>query len=114
MKKLLAGLFSLFILLSACNTKENQEEQQNAGGIDSTKLVTVKYSVEGMTCIGCENTVKLAVGEIAGVTEVAASFKDKYATVTYDSSKVKDGQIEKAITDKGYTFKGVYAEPQPE
>jgi len=104
-------LFAVVVLISAaCSGGKTSENDAPEAAIDSSRLVTVKYSVEGMTCGGCENTVNFALGELPGVTEVSSSFKEKYTLVTFDSGQVTPAQIEEVVTARGYTFKGEFAE----
>ncbi|MFO7723149.1 MAG: cation transporter [Bacteroidales bacterium] len=107
--KVLLTLFALFFCI-ACAERGKPAEEANGSVLDSTNLVTVKYSVEGMTCTGCENTVNYAVGELEGVAEVTSSHQEKYTLVTYDSGLITEEEIEQAITGKGYTFLGLYEE----
>ncbi len=103
-------LVVLLVIITSCSEVGKQDKDAFKEPVDSTKLVTVKYAVEGMTCIGCENTVNFAVGEIEGVYEVTSSFNEKYAIVTYDTTKVTSELIEEAVNAKGYTFKGLFDE----
>lgn len=103
-------VFSLSMI--SCNGGRNSESDQQETAIDSSRLVTVKYHVEGMTCGGCENTVNFAVGEIPGVTEVNSSFKEMYTEVTYDSLLVNPEKLAEVITGRGYTFKGPFTSDQ--
>lgn len=93
-----------------CSGNKKADNNNGSAVIDTTRLVTQKYHIEGMTCPGCENTVNYIVGEIHGVTDVHSSYKEKYSVITYDSVLVDAGQIEKAITSKGYKFHGIYSD----
>ena len=59
-------------------------------------------SVDGMSCMHCENAVKAAVGAIAGVSGVEASFEKKEVIVEY-SGDIDFEQVCAAITEEGYT-----------
>ena len=79
--------------------------------------VTSIFEVEGMTCGGCEASVRMAVKRLDGVREVTASHTEKRAAVTYDAQKVTPQAIVEAIEKLGYTAKLVEtkaatAEPQ--
>ncbi|HRZ41378.1 MAG TPA: cation transporter [Bacteroidales bacterium] len=111
MRKLLIVALLAVILAPACRNQQTQEPENLQEAIDSTRLVTIRYSVEGMTCTGCENTINQAVTEIEGVTQAKSSHLEKYTEVTYDTALVQTDMIEKAINGKGYEFKGLY---QPE
>lgn len=63
---------------------------------------TLTLPVHGMTCGGCENAVKRAVGAMAGVSEVTASHHDARVVVTYDAAVVAPGDIEAKIGKLGY------------
>ena len=56
-----------------------------------------------MTCGGCENAVKRAVRQIAGVEEVTASHAANQVDVTFDGGKVNAGMIRERIETLGYT-----------
>jgi len=64
--------------------------------------MTLTLHVTGMTCGGCENAVKRAVGQIDGVSEVAASHQSERVDVTFDESKVDRETIEQKIRRLGY------------
>lgn len=63
---------------------------------------TLTLPVQGMTCGGCENAVKRAVGTLPGVAEVAASHRDSQVVVTYDAALVAPADIEAKIGKLGY------------
>ncbi len=64
---------------------------------------TVTLTVTGMTCGGCENAVKRALGRLDGVGDVQASHAEKNVTVVHDPSKVSPAQIRERISACGYT-----------
>ena len=63
----------------------------------------VQLTVTGMTCGGCENAVKRAVRQLAGVEEVTASHAANQVDVTFDGSKVNAGMIRERIETLGYS-----------
>lgn len=58
--------------------------------------------VEGMSCSHCENSIKKAVGALAGVEKVAVDLATKKVTVEFDPEKVTGKAIFDAIEDQGY------------
>ena len=66
-------------------------------------IITQDFAIGGMTCTGCENTIKSAISILPGVVEVSASYKEGTATVKFDTTQTKFMDISKAISDKGYT-----------
>ena len=65
-------------------------------------VVTFGCGSHGMTCGGCERTVKNAVGELPGVQEVTASHTDSVAVVIFDKTQAGFDAMKSAINDKGY------------
>jgi copper ion binding protein len=64
--------------------------------------MTVTLHVTGMTCGGCEKAVARSVGQLDGVSEVAASHEEEQVQVTFDESKVTREAIEARINRLGY------------
>ena len=59
-------------------------------------------TVTGMTCGGCENTIKRALSMIDGVYGVTARHGDNVVTLRYDSAKVTPAAIASHIQMMGY------------
>jgi copper chaperone CopZ len=62
----------------------------------------LQLTVTGMTCGGCENAVKFSLKKIAGVEDVAASFRESVVDVTFDEEKVTPDVIRTTIEALGY------------
>ncbi len=71
-----------------------------------SQLVTLRLDVKGMTCEGCENTVKNAISSLDGIHEVTASHKNEEVCVTFATGTVEMDKIAEAITGVGYDVKG--------
>ena len=65
-------------------------------------MKTVEFRVTGMTCGGCENAVKRAVGRMQGVADVTASHLEQRVTVVFDPSTVTADGITQRIEGAGY------------
>lgn len=63
---------------------------------------TVTLKVTGMTCGGCENSVKRALGRLDGVADVTASHIEQKVVVAIDPSKVTTQQIRDRIAAIGF------------
>ncbi|MDZ7715160.1 MAG: cation transporter [Balneolaceae bacterium] len=63
------------------------------------------WILRGMTCTGCEATVKNAAGSVEGVLEAEASYDTGKATIKYDRSKTGREAIIAAINKTGFTVK---------
>jgi copper chaperone CopZ len=67
-------------------------------------LLTLR--VTGMTCGGCENAVKRAVGRLPGVAEVSASHQEQRVAVSYDPAQATPETIAAKINGLGYRVGG--------
>lgn len=69
------------------------------------KAVEIKTS--GMTCTGCENTIKSKVKKVDGVKDVIADFKSQTVKASFDPGKTNPDAIKDAITSAGYKVESV-------
>lgn len=69
---------------------------------EEDELETAVFSVEGMSCSGCEVGLRMAVAKLEGVHEVEASYANSNTRVTYDPARVEPEQIQAAIEELGY------------
>ena len=76
--------------------------------VQSKNIVKAKLDIEGMTCTSCEESVNYALKKEAGVISATSSYKTGIAFVEYDKTKIKPGQLKKAIEEKvGYKVKNI-------
>jgi copper chaperone CopZ len=69
----------------------------------ATGCEMVNMSIKGMTCGGCESTVRASLEKIPGVVKVVTvSYKDGSALVCMDPKKCKAESLTSAVADKGY------------
>jgi len=64
------------------------------------KTETIKVS--GWHCGGCAARTESALKDVKGVSTVATDKHKQEVTVTYDDSKVKRADLDKAIADSGF------------
>ncbi|MDD7592848.1 MAG: heavy metal translocating P-type ATPase [Peptoniphilaceae bacterium] len=62
-----------------------------------------RFDVEGMTCAACERAVTKAVSKLEGVDEAVVSLMTNSMDVAYDDARVTPAEIEKAVSEAGYT-----------
>ena len=70
--------------------------------VEKSNVKVYKVTIEGMTCTGCENHVESEVNKLDGILSVKASYEEGNTTVKYDSTKVTEELIIKAINNTGY------------
>jgi copper chaperone CopZ len=71
------------------------------GAFAADKTDTIKVS--GWHCGGCAARTEAALKDVKGVTAVASDKSKNEVKVTYDDSKVKRADLEKAIVDSGFS-----------
>ena len=59
------------------------------------------YTVTGMTCSHCVESVKSEVGQVAGVTDVDVDLASGGLTVTGDGA-IDEARIREAVAEAGY------------
>lgn len=100
----LSLVFLIFMLygIIACNSSTKKTA---ASGADS-EIERIEVSINGMTCTGCEQTIKNCVAEIEGVKSVTATFTSGKALIDYNPGLVDTSLIKKAISKTGYKVTG--------
>ncbi len=104
-------LILLFFMFLGCNKTENKttENTDNKQNVTQTsgKVKNVVIQCSGMSCTGCENTIKSNVKKIEGVKEVIADYNTNIVKASYESDKTNVKAIENAITNAGYKVESV-------
>lgn len=98
-------LILAILFLGSCGSSsspKNADSTNNSSDISANLVSVIEFEVEGMTCEGCENTVKRKVGELEGITEVSASHTNKNALIKYNAEKVSADEIAAVIANAGY------------
>ena len=63
---------------------------------------TVTLSVPGMNCAACPITVKMALGNVPGVSRTEVNLDRREATVTFDDGRTNLEALTRAAQDAGY------------
>lgn len=63
----------------------------------------VVIKVDGMTCKHCKMAVEKALQGVPGVQEADVDLAGKKVKVTYDADKSGKTDLDRAITDAGYS-----------
>jgi copper chaperone CopZ len=74
----------------------------SSGAFAAEKTETIK--ITGWHCGGCAARTESALKDVKGVSVVSADKAKKEVTVTYDDSTAKHADLEKAITDSGFSI----------
>ena len=70
-----------------------------------TKEIYQSIRVEGMTCPHCEATVTRTLLKLEGIEEVVADRNNSQVNIM--GEKIDLSEIEQAVNEIGYQFKGV-------
>lgn len=82
-------------------------DAENTQAVASSETARATFTVEGMTCTGCEATLRLALERVAGVQRAEVSYKNGEAVVEYDPKLTAPDKLRAAIDDTGYEVKAV-------
>ncbi len=66
---------------------------------------TQTIKVSGWHCGGCSASTEQALKKLEGVKSVTSDFEKGTASVTFDDSRIKLSDLERAITESGYKVK---------
>ena len=81
-----------------------QESRSDISASDDNKK-QAKFTIQGMTCEGCEGHVNNELSKVKGVIASKTSYANGSTLVTFDTTKVTIKTIETAISKIGYTVK---------
>ena len=74
----------------------------NTSNESSNQQQWATFKVSGMTCAGCEVTIKLALERTPGVRSAEVSYERGEAVVVYDPSVTTPEKLRDAINETGY------------
>jgi copper chaperone CopZ len=105
-------LICLFLSVSCNNagTKKSSAVVKSAVQ-QNVKTLAVELSIQGMTCLGCEQTIESGITTIQGVKNVKAYFQSGKAFVEFVPEVADTMQLKKKITASGYIVVGIKSIP---
>jgi copper chaperone len=65
-------------------------------------MQTTILNINGMTCMGCVNSIKNVVEKVSGVSGADVSLKNKQVKIQYDPEKTNINQFKEAIVGAGF------------
>ena len=65
-------------------------------------MQTTILNINGMTCMGCVNSIKNVIEEISGVSSTDVSLENKQVKIQYDPEKTNINQFKEAIVGAGF------------
>jgi copper chaperone CopZ len=92
----------IMLLFCGCGSPKTNQ----AGVLQKDPSTRVEVKIGGMTCTGCEETIKASVTKLDGVGEVKADYKEGKAVIDYNPGFTDTAKIRLAITQSGYKVTG--------
>jgi len=81
--------------------RAQEKTTSNPRGVSSA-MKTAIFTIEGMHCDGCAETIKALLGVESGVQVATVLFKGRNARVLYDSATTNENRLIAAIKRGGY------------
>ncbi|MEJ7911759.1 MAG: mercuric transport protein MerTP [Chitinophagaceae bacterium] len=97
---LFAVAMMTFPLYAGAFYGEEKPAVQALTAVDNKKQVS--FTIQGMTCAGCEAHVNSELAKETGVLGYITSYASKSSTVTFDAGKTTANAVEAAINRTGY------------
>ena len=69
------------------------------------KMIHELLSIEGMTCINCQNRIEGSLKNTKGISFARVSFQESKAEITFDKSLISHEKIVLIIRELGYDAK---------
>ncbi|MEK7576514.1 MAG: heavy metal-associated domain-containing protein [Patescibacteria group bacterium] len=66
-------------------------------------IIKKDFSIEGMHCDACAIGIKMLLDSTDGIKSANINWGEKLGTIEYDESKIKIEEIQKTISDIGYS-----------
>jgi len=65
-------------------------------------METLNLNIQGMTCMGCVNSVKRVLAPIAGVANIDVVLESGKVDIEFDANQATPDQLRDAIRHAGY------------
>ncbi len=109
--KFYVWLVALFVVVMTLVSYYPQLFYQTMGNevvvANQTDIQSVKFSIDGMVCSGCEENINHSVNKLDGILEINTSHIKGTSEIKFDSAKTSISEIEEVIQSKGYVIKKI-------
>lgn len=65
-------------------------------------MQTTILNINGMTCMGCVNSIKNVVEKVSGVSSADVSLENKQVKIQYDPEKTNINRFKEVIVGAGF------------
>lgn len=94
-----------FASLSLSGCSQPVGNAKDAPAKATAAKITRQFAVEGMHCDGCAQSITTALQAVPGIKSATVSFESKKATVVTEGEQLATYEIEKTISDLGFTLR---------
>lgn len=70
--------------------------------VDKSKLKSIEFKINGMTCDACTSHIKNKINELNGIYESSVSYENGNAFVLFDKEQTTIKELERMINSTGY------------
>ena len=109
--KFYVWLVALFVIVMTLISYYPQLFYQTMGNevvvANQTDIQSVKFSIDGLVCSGCEENINHSVNKLDGILEINTSHIKGTSEIKFDSAKTSISEIEEVIQSKGYVIKKI-------
>jgi copper chaperone CopZ len=109
--KFYVWLVALFVVVMTLVSYYPQLFYQTMGNevvvANQTDIQSVKFSIDGMVCSGCEENINHTVNKLDGILEINTSHIKGTSEIKFDRAKTSISEIEEVIQSKGYVIKKI-------
>ena len=85
-----------------------QTQTASTTGIMSSSIAEAEFSIDGMSCINCANSIERSVRQLEGILSVTINLGTDSANVSWDkSTNISPSQIQEAIESVGYSVEHI-------
>lgn len=70
---------------------------------DQSNIQTAEFTINGMTCSGCEEYVNHEVNKLSGIVKTTVSYENGNAIIDFDQTQTTIDELVKAIANTGYS-----------
>lgn len=105
MRKASAIGLSFLLALAFAHSGKKEKERKVKKASHQAVLEVSGFTVHGLICEGCADTVKKALRQLPGIRRAQVDVEKGRAEVEYDPAKVSAESIQQAIAEVGYPAK---------
>jgi copper chaperone CopZ len=112
-------LFIILVFAIGCQTQTKKETKTTPPPVEQAMInpaqdaVVFELAVEGMTCTGCEETIKNSVNTLDGIQWIKATHTDGKVVLAMTQSNPDTTGVKQKIEESGYKVVSITPQTAP-